>query len=98
MRQPFGVGRGITPADELFVSLDGTTLHVGNDCWRIEIYGIHTFGAQNWLQLTLTATRRWMVTIHTRQLRASDIHARLVEWLLGDGTPLSDCGLETVHA
>ena len=71
----------VTPADELFISLDGTILQVNDTRWRVEIYGIHAHDDHHWIQLELQSDTFYSVTLRAERLSAARIRTQLLDWL-----------------
>ena len=46
-------GDEVSALDELFFSLDGSTVAANEDEWRVEVCGIHFIAAERWVQLNL---------------------------------------------
>jgi hypothetical protein len=66
----------VSPLDELFFSLDGSTVATADEQFRVEVSGIH-FGHQGrWLQLNLCGDVNYSVTlkIDTVDVRAIREH------------------------
>ncbi len=71
----------VTPADELFVNLDGSILKVGGSSWRVEVCGIHTTDQQSWVQVHLVGADEYGVTVATSDLSARTVRGLLLDWL-----------------
>ena len=53
----------VSPLDELFFSLDGSTVATADEEWRIEVSGIHFSNDGRWLQLNLCGDVNYSVTL-----------------------------------
>ena len=62
----------VSPLDELFFSLDGSTVATGNEHWRVEVSGIHFGHSGRWLQLNLCGDVNYSVTL---KIDTVDVHA-----------------------
>jgi hypothetical protein len=74
-------GGAITPADELFLNLDGTIVNDSLQSWRIEVCGIHSHDSRNWVQLKLCGIDSFGVTLFADCLEACPIRRILAAWL-----------------
>jgi hypothetical protein len=72
---------GITSADELFASLDGQLLTTDDAYWRVQVCGIHSSGAQHWVQLSLCGPVWCGLTLRADSFDASDILDQVAAWL-----------------
>jgi hypothetical protein len=82
----------VTPADELFASLDGTSLHTGDRTWQIEVCGVHTRGLRNWIQLNLLSGGCYSVIVSVDHLDAPKVSSILRTWLSS-----ATSSVETIH-
>jgi hypothetical protein len=73
--------RLVTPADELFAGLDGTSLDMGDRTWHIEVCGVHTHGVRNWIQLNLLSGGCYSVIVSVDHLDAPKVSSILRTWL-----------------
>jgi hypothetical protein len=74
----------VSALDELFFSLDGSTVAGEADEWRIEVSGIH-FGADGrWLQLNLCGDVTYSVTLKIDTVDAGAIRQNLAACLPSD--------------
>jgi hypothetical protein len=73
----------VTPADELFGTLDDTSIDVGDRRWRIEVCGVHAHGPRNWIQLNLLSHGCHAVTVRVDRLDAPNVRSLLRSWLSG---------------
>lgn len=71
----------VTPADELFVNLDGSVLKVRESSWRVDVCGIHCSERSHWIQVHLVGKDEFGVTLATDDLSASGVRDQLIEWL-----------------
>ena len=53
----------VSPLDELFFSLDGSTVATADEQWRVEVSGIHFGHDGRWLQLNLCGDVNYSVTL-----------------------------------
>lgn len=72
---------GVTAADELFFNLDGRIFSTADDEWRLEVCGIHTAGAQHWVQLNVHGIPGCGLTLETESLDAAPLLRRVDAWL-----------------
>jgi hypothetical protein len=80
----------VSALDELFFSLDGTTVAAEADEWRIEVSGIHFGAAGRWLQLNLCGDVTYSVTVKIDTVDAGAIRQNLAACLPSDThTPAS---------
>jgi hypothetical protein len=87
----------ITPADELFLNLDGTIVNVSLQSWRIEVCGIHSSHAQNWVQLHVWGNTSYGLTLCLEALDAAPIRRMLVHWLPNLSFPSGSIELCPAH-
>jgi len=73
--------RRLTPADELFFNLDGRDVGWGGDRWRLAVCGIHSDGANFWIQLSVSGFITCGVTLRATCLAASEVLDTIVAWL-----------------
>jgi hypothetical protein len=66
-------GDEVSPLDELFFSLDGSTVATDNDEWRVEVCGIHFIAAERWVQLNLCGEVTYSVTLKVNNVDARRI-------------------------
>jgi hypothetical protein len=71
----------VSPLDELFFSLDGTTVASEADEWRIEVSGIHFGSGGRWLQLNLCGDVTYSVTVKIDTVDAGAIRENLAACL-----------------
>jgi hypothetical protein len=53
----------VSPLDELFFSLDGSTVATEDEEWRVEVSGIHFGRNGRWVQLNLCGDVNYSVTL-----------------------------------
>ena len=53
----------VSPLDELFFSLDGSTIATADEEWRVEVAGIHFGHHGRWVQLNLCGDVNYSVTL-----------------------------------
>jgi len=53
----------VSPLDELFFSLDGSTVATADEAWRVEVSGIHFGNRGRWVQLNLCGDVNYSVTL-----------------------------------
>ena len=53
----------VSPLDELFFSLDGSTVATEDEEWRVEVSGIHFGHHGRWVQLNLFGDVNYSVTL-----------------------------------
>jgi hypothetical protein len=53
----------VSPLDELFFSLDGSTVATTDEEWRVEVSGIHFGNHGRWVQLNLCGDVNYSVTL-----------------------------------
>jgi hypothetical protein len=75
-------GHEVSPLDELFFSLDGSTVATEEDQWRVEVCGIHFIAAQRWVQLNLCGEVTYSVTLKIDSVDARRICEDLAACLL----------------
>jgi hypothetical protein len=63
----------VSALDEIFFSLDGSTVATNEDEWRVEVCGIHFIAAERWVQLNLCGDITYSVT-----LKVNDVDARRI--------------------
>jgi len=89
----------VTPADELFVNLDGTLLQHDGHRWSVEICGIHASGDRYWIQVNLCADECCGVTVSADRLEASNVRSILLDWLRHSAPAHDGVGvISTAHA
>lgn len=71
----------VTASDELFFSLDKTTLDVEGETWNVEVCGIYSDGAEHWIQANLHGFVSYSVTLRADALDAAEIRKTLSAWL-----------------
>lgn len=71
----------VTDADELFVNLDGSVFETPNGRWSVEVCGIHSYDARNWVQLCLRSDTSYGLTVRVEQLSASQVRSAVSRWL-----------------
>ena len=71
----------VTPADELFAGLDGTSLDVGDRSWHIEVCGVHAYGPRNWIQLNVSSDDCYSVVLKVDHLDPTEVSSTLASWL-----------------
>ena len=71
----------VSPLDELFFSLDGTTVATDEDEWRVEVSGIHFGSAGRWVQLNLCGDVTYSVTLKIDTVDACSIRENLAACL-----------------
>ena len=71
----------VPDADELFVNLDGSVLDTPTGRWCVEICGIHSYDARNWVQLCLRSDRSYGVTVSVDDLSAAQVRSAVSRWL-----------------
>jgi hypothetical protein len=71
----------VTDADELFVNLDGSVFDTPNGRWSVEICGIHSCDARNWVQLCLRSDASYGLTVSVDQLSAAHVRSAVSRWL-----------------
>jgi hypothetical protein len=74
----------VSALDELFFSLDGTTVASEADEWRIEVSGIHFGSGGRWLQLNLCGDVTYSVTVKIDTIDAGAIRENLAACLPSD--------------
>ena len=75
------VADDLSPLDELFFSLDGTTVATEEDEWRLEVSGIHFGAAGRWVQLNLCGEVTYSVTLKIDTVDARTIRENLTACL-----------------
>jgi len=73
----------VSPLDELFFSLDGSTIATDGEEWRVEVSGIHFGNAGRWVQLNLCGDVNYSVTVKIDTVDASAIRENLTACLAG---------------
>ena len=53
----------VSPLDELFFSLDGSTIATDDEKWRVEVSGIHFGDSGRWVQMNLCGDVNYSVTL-----------------------------------
>jgi len=81
------VAPAVTDADELFVNLDGTELETPRGTWRVEICGIHSDNARNWVQLCLRSETSYGLTVRVDHLSAAQVRSAVSNWLSSAALP-----------
>ena len=71
----------VTDADELFVNLDGSVFETPTGRWSLEICGIHSYDARNWVQLCLRSERSYGLTVSVDDLSAAQVRSAVSRWL-----------------
>jgi hypothetical protein len=71
----------VTDADELFVNLDGSVFETPSGRWSVEICGIHSYDARNWVQLCLRSDRSYGLTVSVEDLSAAQVRSAVSRWL-----------------
>jgi hypothetical protein len=71
----------VTDADELFVNLDGSVFETPSGRWSVEICGIHSYDARNWVQLCLRSDRSYGLTVSVDDLSAAQVRSAVSRWL-----------------
>jgi hypothetical protein len=74
----------VSALDELFFSLDGTTVAREIDEWRIEVSGIHFGAGGRWVQLNLCGDVTYSVTVKIDTVDAGAIRENLAACLPSD--------------
>ena len=74
-------GYEVTPADELFVNLDGTVLHHEDSHWTVEVCGVHSSESRHWVQVNLCSDELCGVTVCADRLEAGRVRSMLLDWL-----------------
>jgi hypothetical protein len=67
-------------AEGLFASLDGRDLSASGQQWRIEVFGIADADHDRWIQLAVSGSERYLITL---RLHAGDGAQRAVAALTG---------------
>ena len=67
----------VSPLDELFFSLDGSTVATADEQFRVEVSGIHFGHDGRWLQLNLCGDVNYSVTLKIDTVDAAAIRANL---------------------
>jgi hypothetical protein len=75
----------VTDADELFVNLDGSVVETPNGQWSVEVCGIHSHAARNWVQLCLRSDTSYGLTVSVDQLSAAQVRSAVSRWLSSAG-------------
>jgi hypothetical protein len=75
------VATTVTDADELFVNLDGSVFETPHGKWSVEICGIHSHNARNWVQLCLRSEKSYGLTVSVDQLSAAQVRSAVSRWL-----------------
>ncbi len=73
----------LTATDEFFFALEGRTLEANSRTWTIEVCGVHSTGAQHWVQLQLCGPVAQEVTLRVPRLDAGEVVALVTRWLAG---------------
>jgi hypothetical protein len=68
-----GIADEVSPLDELFFSLDGSTVATADEQFRVEVSGIHFGHDGRWLQLNLCGDVSYSVT-----LKIDTVDARVI--------------------
>jgi|ERR1051325_12043202 len=76
----------VSALDELFFSLDGTTVAREVDEWRIEVSGIHFGAGGRWVQLNLCGDVTYSVTLKIDSVDARAIRENLAACLPADNS------------
>jgi len=71
----------VSPLDELFFSLDGSTVATGDEQFRVEVSGIHFGHDGRWLQLNLCGDVNYSVTLKIDTVDAEAIRDNLAACL-----------------
>jgi hypothetical protein len=71
----------VSPLDELFFSLDGSTVATADEQWRVEVSGIHFGHDGRWLQLNLCGDVNYSVTLKIDTVDVRAIHDNLAACL-----------------
>jgi hypothetical protein len=80
----------LTAGDELFFNLDSSDLRVDGESWRVEVCGIHSDGADHWVQANLHGFVNYSVTLRADELDAAEVRSTLISWLPGAPLPGDD--------
>jgi hypothetical protein len=67
----------VSPLDELFFSLDGSTIATADEEWRVEVSGIHFGHHGRWVQLNLYGGVNYSVTLKIDTVDARAIRDNL---------------------
>jgi hypothetical protein len=81
------VGEEVSPLDELFFSLDGTTVATDREEWRVEVAGIHFGAAGRWVQLNLCGDTTYSVTMKIDTVDPQTIRKDIVACLAAPSRP-----------
>lgn len=76
-----GIADEVSPLDELFFSLDGSTVATANEQFRVEVSGIHFGHDGRWLQLNLCGDVNYSVTLKIDTVDARAIRENLAACL-----------------
>jgi hypothetical protein len=79
----------VSPLDELFFSLDGSTVATADEQWRVEVSGIHFGHDGRWLQLNLCGDVNYSVTLKIDTVDVRAIHDNLAACLAVAPPPAS---------
>jgi hypothetical protein len=71
----------VSPLDELFFSLDGSTVATADEQFRVEVSGIHFGHDGRWLQLNLCGDVNYSVTLKIDTMDARAIRDNLAACL-----------------
>jgi hypothetical protein len=71
----------VSPLDELFFSLDGSTIAAADEEWRVEVSGIHFGHHGRWVQLNLCGDVNYSVTLKIDTVDARAIRDNLAACL-----------------
>jgi hypothetical protein len=71
----------VSPLDELFFSLDGSTVATADEQFRVEVSGIHFGHDGRWLQLNLCGDVNYSVTLKIDTVDARAIRDNLAACL-----------------
>ena len=75
------IAEEVSPLDELFFSLDGSTVATEDEEWRLEVSGIHFGDAGRWVQLNLCGEVTYSVTLKIDSVDARAIREDLAACL-----------------
>jgi hypothetical protein len=81
------VATTVTDADELFVNLDGSEVETARGTWRVEVCGIHSEDADNWVQLSLHSDTTYGLTVHVDHLSATQVRSAVSSFLSSAALP-----------
>ena len=71
----------VSPLDELFFSLDGSTIATDDEKWRVEVSGIHFAHSGRWVQMNLCGDVNYSVTLKIDSVDARAIRENVAACL-----------------